>query len=97
MLILERTADFDQWLNTLKDVVAQKRILARLERLAEGNWGDCKAFDGMIELRFHLSGGYRIYCWQSGDIVVLLLCVGNKSSQLRDIAKAKKMIKLLEE
>lgn len=95
MLMIERTDDFDAWLTNLKDRVAQKQILARLDRLADGHWGDCKAFDDIIELRVHLSAGYRIYCWQEADIVVLLLCGGNKSSQKRDITKAKKMIALL--
>lgn len=95
MLMIERTDNFDTWLTNLKDRVAQKQILARLGRLAEGHWGDCKAFDDMIELRVHLSAGYRIYCWQAADVVVLLLCGGNKSSQKRDITKANKMIALL--
>lgn len=95
MLIIERTEDFDAWLLALKDRMAQKQILARLDRLADGHWGDCKAFDDMIELRIHLSAGYRIYCWQEADIVVVLLCGGIKSSQKRDITKAKKMIELL--
>lgn len=95
MLMIERTNDFDAWLVALKDYVAQKQILARLDRLADGHWGDCKFFDEIIELRFHLSAGYRIYCWQEADIVVLLSCGGNKSGQKRDITKAKKMIALL--
>lgn len=95
MLMIERTDDFDAWLVALKDRVAQKQILARLDRLADGHWGDCKSFDDIIELRFHLGAGYRIYCWQEADVVVLLLCGGNKSSQKRDITKAKKMIALL--
>ena len=93
--MIERTEDFNDWLVALKDHVAQKQILARLDRLVDGHWGDCKAFDDIIELRFHLSAGYRIYCWQEADIVVLLLCGGNKSTQKRDITKAKKMIALL--
>ncbi len=95
MLIIERTEDFSAWLHNLKDRVAQKQILARLDRLVDGHWGDCKSFDDIVELRIHLSAGYRIYCWQEADVVVLLLCGGHKSSQKRDITKAKKMIALL--
>lgn len=95
MLMIERTDDFNAWLVALKDRVAQKQILARLDRLADGHWGDCKSLDDIIELRLHLSAGYRIYCWREADIVVVLLCGGNKSSQKRDITKAKKMIALL--
>jgi len=95
MLMIKRTEDFNDWLIVLKGRVAQKQILARLDRLADGHWGDCKSFDDIIELRVHLNAGYRIYCWQEAEVVVLLLCGGNKSSQKRDITKAKKMIALL--
>jgi putative addiction module killer protein len=42
-------------------------------------------------LRLDFGPGYRIYFVQRGDVLVILLCGGDKSSQVRDIAKAKQM------
>lgn len=81
---------FTQWLDNLRDWKAQKRIEARLDRVAQGNLGDCQPVgDGVRELRFHFGPGYRVYFGEDGDIVVLLLCAGDKSSQSSDIERAK--------
>ena len=64
----------------------------RLQRLANGNAGDVAPVgDGISELRIHYGPGYRIYFLQRGDILILLLCGGNKSTQDRDIRTAKKI------
>ena len=64
--------------------------MSRLDRLKEGNFGDHKAVgEGVYELRFFFGSGYRVYFGKSGDKLILLLCGGNKSSQQRDIKKAK--------
>jgi putative addiction module killer protein len=47
--------------------------------------------DGVSELRFDFGPGYRIYYTMRGDVVVILLCGGDKASQARDIARAKIM------
>ncbi len=96
MLQIERTAQFDQWLRSLKDNMSKRRIQARLDMLALGHWGDSKPVgDGVMELRVHTGPGYRVYCWQDGAVVVVVLCAGDKSSQARDIGQAKAMVKLL--
>ena len=81
---------FTEWLNSLKDKEGRKRILARLRRLEQGNYGDCKALkDGVMELRIFSGPGYRIYFAEEDDQIVILLCGGDKSSQQEDIMKAK--------
>jgi putative addiction module killer protein len=81
---------FDKWFGSLRDIRAQARIEQRLDRLESGNIGDCKPVgDGIYELRIDYGGGYRIYFGQIGAVVILLLCGGDKSTQNRDIRKAK--------
>jgi len=82
---------FDDWLLALKDVRARARIRARIARLREGNFGDAKPIgEGVQELRVHYGPGYRIYFALQGRAVVVLLCAGDKQTQPRDIARAKR-------
>ncbi|WP_363293531.1 type II toxin-antitoxin system RelE/ParE family toxin [Mesorhizobium sp.] len=53
--------------------------------------GDAKFFEGIGELRIDYGPGYRVYFIRRGSTVIILLCGGDKSSQDRDIRKAKKM------
>ncbi len=81
---------FIEWLESIRNVNTQARIQARLERLEDGNFGDCQPVgDGVFELRIHFGPGYRIYFGQVGNTIVLLLCGGDKSSQTRDIERAR--------
>lgn len=80
---------FYNWFKYL-DKKTKERILVRLDRLQEGNLGDFKYLDGDIyELKLFFGSGYRIYFGNCEDIIVLILCGGDKSSQLKDIEKAK--------
>lgn len=93
-----RTEEFNQWITGLRDKVGQKQVLARLTRLALGHWGDCKPVGGEVtELRIDTGPGYRVYCWRDGDLVVIALGGGDKSTQQRDIAKAQAMVQSLKE
>ena len=68
----------------------QARIEARLILLEAGNLGDYRSVGkGVFELRVHIGAGYRIYFGEVDNTVVLLLCGGDKSSQQRDIERAK--------
>lgn len=81
---------FSDWLNALRDKVAQARIRIRLRQVEAGNMGDCEPVgEGVTELRVHVGAGYRVYCGQHGKTVVILLCGGSKSSQATDIKRAK--------
>jgi putative addiction module killer protein len=83
---------FSEWLNGLCDKVAQARIRVRLRQVQAGNFGDCESVgEGVIELRVHVGAGYRVYCGRHGKTVVLLLCGGDKGSQVADIKRAKEL------
>lgn len=81
---------FAEWLNALRDRSANQMVLARIARLQAGNRGDWKPVgEGVFELRINRGPGYRVYCGQDGDTLVLLLCAGDKRSQAKDIDRAK--------
>ena len=96
MFEIRRTAEFIDWLAALGDVGARARIAKRLDRLAQGNFGDARSLgDGVSELRFTFGPGYRVYYTVRENIVVILLWGGDKGSQRRDIERAKAMAKEL--
>ena len=97
MIEVRRTGAFIDWLVALRDVAARARIAKRIDRIAQGNFGDAKSVgDGVSELRFTFGPGYRVYYTRRGDIVVILLCGGDKSSQEQDIERAKAIAKEIE-
>jgi putative addiction module killer protein len=80
---------FNDWLSELADVRAQAKIAVRINGLAAGNVGDCKALgQGLFELRIDWGPGFRVYYGMIGQARVLLLCGGDKRTQPADIAKA---------
>lgn len=92
MNTVQQSDEFKERLIGLRDQTAKAKVLVRIKRLAEGNIGDAKHFDGISELRIDYGPGYRIYTAKKGNTVYLLLCGGDKSSQRKDIEKAKKML-----
>jgi putative addiction module killer protein len=92
MNTVEQSDEFKEWLKGLRDQTARAKVLVRIKRLAAGNMGDVKHFDGISELRIDYGPGYRIYVARKGNTVYLLLCGGDKSSQQKDIEKAKKIL-----
>ena len=90
MLKIVASKTFEKWLKGLRDQQAKARILDRIDRLPDGNFGDTKSIgDGINELRLHFGPGYRVYFMRSGDTIVILLNGGDKGSQKADIARAK--------
>jgi len=98
MIEIRQTVVFADWLDGLRDAVAVKRIKQRLARVQIGLFGDAKSVgDGVSELRVDHGPGYRVYFARRGDVVVILLCGGDKGSQKRDITRAKDINKEVED
>lgn len=94
MVIVRQTLIFSKWLDRLRDDRAVLRIQARIDRLVIGNFGDMKFVGGGLgELRVDYGPGYRVYFARRGTEIVLLLCGGDKDSQVSDIARAKALAK----
>jgi putative addiction module killer protein len=91
---IRETELFSGWLRGLRDLQARARIAARIRRLAFGNPGDVRPVgEGVSELRLHYGPGYRVYFIQRGEVLIVLLCGGDKTTQENDIAVAKKLAK----
>ncbi|GGI15318.1 hypothetical protein GCM10007377_15300 [Galliscardovia ingluviei] len=97
---IRTTATFDQWLNTMKNIAAKTRIIAKIQQCQQAGqlFGDIKSVgDNVHEMRFHFGAGYRIYYTQHGNTLVILLAGGDKSTQQRDINNAKQLAQQLSE
>ena len=93
MLELQQTETFRKWRLRLKEERVRVLIASRLDRLAYGLVGDAKPVGhGVSELRIDFGPGYRIYFQRRGETLIVLLCGGDKSTQAKDIAKAKRLL-----
>lgn len=93
---IRRTKEFATWLSDLRDRQGRAKILARIDRLEEGNPGKTRSVGaGVVEMKIDFGPGYRVYFVQRGDVVVVLLCGGDKSTQDNDIKRAKALADLL--
>jgi putative addiction module killer protein len=98
MAEIRQTVVFATWMGRLRDTRARAKIAARIDRLAAGNPGDVSPVgDGVSELRIDHGPGYRVYFVQRGRVVIVLLCGGDKRTQTKDIALAKKLAVGLED
>jgi putative addiction module killer protein len=87
-----RPDEFDQWLSNLADEKARTKIASRVARLRFGNSGDVRPVgEGLSEMRVHHGPGYRVYYKQTGKTIIVILCGGDKSTQGKDIKRAKEM------
>lgn len=93
MIITEKTSEFDKWIKKLKDFRAKAKILFRIQKLeTDEHFGECKSVgDGISEMRINYAKGYRVYFREKGNKIVILLIGGNKSTQQKDIQKAKEI------
>ena len=90
-----RSDAFIGWMRKIKDTVGKALILKRVSRLRRGNPGDAEPVgEGVWEMRVHYGPGYRVYYKEIGGEIILLLCGGDKSTQQRDIARAKDIARL---
>ena len=95
MYFIEKTFDFDKWLRKLKDLRAKAKILYRIQKIeSDGHFGDCEFVgDGIRELKIDYAKGYRVYFKEKEGKIILLLIGGDKSTQQKDIEKAKEIWK----
>jgi putative addiction module killer protein len=86
---IETTTEYGTWIDSLRDLVGRARIQARVERLAEGNPGQFRNLDGALsELKVDVGPGCRVYYTQRTNVLILLLCGGDKSTAERHSARA---------
>ena len=91
---VEKTNDYVNWIDGLKDLSGRARILMRVDRLIHGNPGQYRNLtDGVSELKVDVGPGYRVYYSIRGDRLLLLLVGGDKSSQQKDVAKAIQLVR----
>lgn len=91
MIEVQQTTEFEEWHESLRDIRAARRISERIFRLEKGHLGDAKYFSGIGELRIDYGPGYRLYFVRRNNVLIILLCGGDKSSQERDIKKAMRL------
>lgn len=98
MYTILRSNVFAEWLDGLADEQAKARIMARILSAEKGNFGDCAPVGvGISEMRVHFGPGYRLYYARRGRVMYLLLCGGDKSTQKRDIKRAKDILAAFKE
>ena len=92
MFQIQQTEVFAKWLSSLRDVRAKARLLARVDAARLGNLGDIKSVGGGVsEMRIDIGPGWRVYFTRRQRVIVILLCGGDKSTQSKDIDRAKVM------
>ncbi len=98
MYIIKRMPEFDHWINHLRDRSTRIRLLRRLEKAQRGLLGDVNSVGGGIcEMREFFGPGWRMYYIQRGEMLIIMLGGGGKSTQAKDIAAAKALALTIEE
>ena len=94
---IQTTVQFTKWLDRLKDISGRARVQTRIQRLALGNPGKYRNLKhGVSELKIDVGPGYRVYYTERDDVLIVLLCGGDKSSQDGDIELTYELVKDLE-
>lgn len=97
MYTVTQTEAFQTWLDELSDARAKIRIAMRLRLAEAGNLGDWKAVGGgVFEMRIDVSAGYRVYFARRGNMLIVIIAGGDKSTQAKDIKRAQQSLKLME-
>jgi putative addiction module killer protein len=98
MTEIRETDTYRQWFALLKDKKAKVCIDVRIKRVSLGNFGDVEPVGtGVSELRTDYGPGYRVYFLKQGNVILILLCGGDKSTQAKDIQRAHQLVKMLKE
>ena len=97
MFTVKRLPEFDAWMASLRDGMTKRRLAVRLRKAQLGNLGDVKPVgDGVYEMREFFGPGWRMYYLQQGDVLIVMLGGGDKSTQQADIATAIALSKTLQ-
>ena len=95
-MIIKRTNYFEKWFNKLSDNI-QLVIDKYIKNLVIGNFSNCKSVgNGIHEIKINYQKGYRVYFTNINGEIIILILGGNKSSQQKDIEKAKQIKRCLE-
>ena len=95
---IKKSSHFEKWMKALKDIKGKISIARRIERMSHGNFGDVKSVgDGVTELRIRVGPGYRVYFSEFDNKLIVLLVGGDKSTQSKDINKAKALLEELKD
>ncbi|MCK9512920.1 MAG: type II toxin-antitoxin system RelE/ParE family toxin [Pigmentiphaga sp.] len=98
MFTIKQTSEFLQWIGGLKDGMTRIRLAKRLDKAQRGNLGDVEPVgEGVSEMREHFGSGWRMYYVQRGDVLIIMLGGGDKSTQKADIKQAIALAKSLQE
>jgi putative addiction module killer protein len=96
MYDIETTEEFDLWLHGLRDINAKGFIVKRITIMSSGSLGETRSLGGgLFEAKIRYGPGYRLYFVNQGERIIVLLCGGDKSTQDRDITRAKELAKEL--
>lgn len=96
MYTVKSLPEFTEWLEGIKDRVTQRRLATRLRKATLGNLGDVNSVgEGVFEMREFFGPGWRMYYVQQGDVLIVMLGGGDKSTQQADIARAMALAKAL--
>jgi putative addiction module killer protein len=98
MIEIRETDTYKKWFHSLNDKRAKARIDVRIKRVSLGNFGDVQPVgNGVSELKINYGAGYRVYFVKQGNLIVILLCGGDKSTQSKDIQKAHELAQSLKD
>ena len=98
MIEIRETDIYKKWFHSLNDKRAKARIDVRIKRVSLGNFGDVQPVgNGVSELKIDYGAGYRVYFVKQGNLIVILLCGGDKSTQSKDILKAHELAQSLKD
>ena len=91
---IELAEDFSNWLDNLKDSKVRKVVVKSIRTISLGTFGDVRSLNnGLFEAKIHYGAGYRLYFVNCGKRIIIMLCGGDKSSQNKDIKKARELAK----
>jgi putative addiction module killer protein len=94
MYDVEKTEEFNAWLNGLRNSKARQVIAKRIDIMSSGSLGETRSLgDSLFEAKIHYGPGYRLYFINRGGRIIVLLCGGDKSTQKHDIKRAKELAK----